>query len=523
MSRTLLTVSDIARTGAERFGAAAALEGSDGATRVTYRDLWANVQAGAGALRALGLSPRDRVLLFMDGSPAWMTTFLSIVHADLIAVPIPGGTPGGLARLAAMYAGVRACVHDASNRETASGIAGVRCQTPTALIGTDASLSRTTATPEATAVLVFTSGSTSHPRAVALSHDNLLANLRSLAEVRAAKADEALLSILPPSHAFELVAGQLAPLAAGARIVYSGTLMPNRLVESLRERAITRVLCVPALVDVLAREVVNRLADAGGVEPACRDVTSPALVRSFRGLAPSTQAQVRQAVRRYIGPSLRSVVVGGAALSPSWVDLLRAVGIEVDLGYGLTEAGPIVSVGLATECPIGSVGRPLPGVTVRVGDDGEILVRSSGVMQGYLNDAAGSDAALRSGWLRTGDCGRLDAEGFLFVTGRLKEAIVTASGATVYPDEIEPCYSSPLFAEHCIVPARGADGNDVPTLVVCPASAETSDTELQRAFRTLRAAAPPRLRAVSMVRCSGRLPRTALGKIRRRQLADNLC
>ena len=523
MTRTLLTVSDIARTGAERFGTAAALEDSGGATRLTYRDLWASVQAGAGALRALGLSPRDRVLLFMDGSPAWMTTFLSIVHADLVAVPIPGGTPGELARLAARYAGVRACVHHAFNREAASGLTDVRCLTPTDLIATDApSLSGTSATPEATAVLVFTSGSTSRPRAVALSHDNLLANLRSLTEVRAAKDDEALLSILPPSHAFELVAGQLAPLAAGARIVYSGTLMPNRLVESLRERAITRVLCVPALAEVLAREVVGRLADDSIVKLDCRDVTSRALVASCRGLAPSRQAQVRRAVRRYIGPSLRSVVVGGAALSPSWVDLLLAVGIEVDLGYGLTEAGPIVSVGLATECPIGSVGRPLPNVMVRVGEDGEILVQSSGVMQGYLNDAAGSDAALRDGWLRTGDCGRLDDNGFLFVTGRLKEAIVTASGETVYPDEIEPCYSSPLFAEHCIVPARGADGNDVPTLVVCPARAETSDTELQRAFRTLRAAAPPRLRAVWMVRCSVRLPRTALGKVRRRQLADNL-
>ena len=384
------------------------------------------------------------------------------------------------------------------------------------------SLSRTSATPDATAVLVFTSGSTSRPRAVALSHDNLLANLRSLTEVRAAEDGETLLSILPPSHAFELAAGQLAPLSAGARIVYSGTLMPNRLVESLRVRGVTRLLCVPALVELLAREVVHRLAADGVVEPDCRDATSRALAASLRGCAPPAHARIRDAIRQHIGPSLRSVVIGGAALSPGWVDLLLAAGIEVDLGYGLTEAGPIVSVGLATGSPIGSVGRPLPGVMVRVGEDGEILVRSSGVMQGYLNDEAGSDAALSDGWLHTGDSGRLDDEGFLFVTGRLKEAIVTANGQTVYPDEIEPCYSSPLFAEHCIVPARGADGNDVPTLVVCPASGETSDAELQRAFATLRAAAPPRLRAVSMVRCSSRLPRTALGKIRRRQLADDL-
>ena len=143
-------------------------------------------------------------------------------------------------------------------------------------------------------------------------------------------------------------------------------------------------------------------------------------------------------------------------------------------------------------------------------------------MQGYLKDPEGSAAATEEGWLRTGDAGRLDADGYLFVTGRLKEAIVTASGETVYPDEIEPCYDSPLFAEHCVVPARGTDGNDLPTLVVCPADAATSDADLERAFAMLRAAAPPRLRAASIVRSAARLPRTALGKIRRRQLAEHL-
>lgn len=523
MDRRLSTVSDITRTGAERFGGAAALEDAGG-VRVTYRDLWARLQACAGSLRALGLARRDRVLLFMEGSPDWLTAFLSIVHADMVAVPIPGHTRPELASAAAWYAGVEACVCDASTRDAASRIPGVRCLTPADLSGTDAPpLSLTTATPDATAVLVFTSGSTSNPRAVALSHDNVLANLRSLMEVRRAQDNETLLSILPPSHAFELVAGQLAPLAAGARIVYAGPLLPNRLVELLRVRAITRVLCVPAVVEALAREVIGGLADDGLVEPTCRHLTSGDLLSSFRCLAPSKRAQVRDAIRGRLGPSFRNLVVGGAALSATWTDLLLAVGIDVEVGYGLTEAGPIVSVAFAAECPSGSVGRLLPGVNVRVDTHGEILVRSEGVMQGYLNDPAGSAAVLQDGWLRTGDCGRLDDKGFLFVTGRLKDVIVTAGGETVYPDEIEPFYSSPLFAGHCIVPMPGPDGNEVPTLVVEPASAGTSDDELHQVFAALRAAAPRRLRAASIVRYTGPLPRSALGKIKRRQLADSLC
>ncbi|HSC28768.1 MAG TPA: AMP-binding protein, partial [Vicinamibacterales bacterium] len=416
MSRTLFVVSDIARTGAGRFGARTALEDVGGTVRLTYDQLWTSVQERAGALRALGLAPRDRVLLFMDGSPDWLITFLSIVHADLVAVPIPGRTRSELAQAAAWYAGTKACVCDAPNHDAASRLPVAHCLRPADLTGTVATpMPVTSATPDATAVLVFTSGSTSKPRAVALGHDNLLANLRSLLAIRSAQDDEAMLSILPPSHAFELVAGQLAPLAAGARIVYAGTLLPNRLLAALRARAITRLLAVPALVDALAREVVDTLAFDGTVAPACRGLDSRGLASSFRRLPPPRQAEVRHAVRACIGPSLRNLVIGGAAISQAWADLLLDVGIEVDVGYGLTEAGPIVSVGFASECPIGSVGRPLPGVAVRVDPHGEILVRSDGVMQGYVNEPAGSAGALQGGWLRTGDCGRLDDEGFLFV------------------------------------------------------------------------------------------------------------
>jgi long-chain acyl-CoA synthetase len=520
VTRDFTVVSDIARSGAQRFDGAIALEDSSG-TRITYCDLWTRVQTRAAALRSLGLTPGDCVLLYMSSSPSWLTAFLAIVHADLVAVPIPATTPVELARLACYYASVRVALCDDSDTAGRLGIHAVLSDAldtegvePLETSGSDAG---------ATAVLVFTSGSTARPRAVALSHANLLANLRSVNEVRAARDGEALLSILPPSHAFELVAGQLAPLAAGARVVYPRSLLPNRLLGYVRDRAITRVLCVPSLVELLSRQVVLMLAEEGLVEARCQRASAADLWARFEGLEATTREQVRSAVRRLVGPAFHGLVVGGAAIDRPWVDLLLAAGIDVDLGYGLTEAGPIVSVGNARECPSGSVGRPLPGVAVDLSPEGEILVRSEGVMQGYLNDAAGSAAAFDGTWLRTGDFGRLDADGNLYVTGRLKEAMVTANGETVYPEEIEPFYSSPLFAEHCVVPGRGADGNDVPTLVVCAADEGCSDADLARAFATLRAAAPPRLRAASFVRSAARLPRTALGKIKRRQLADSLC
>ena len=118
--------------------------------------------------------------------------------------------------------------------------------------------------------------------------------------------------------------------------------------------------------------------------------------------------------------------------------MLQSIGIALDVGYGLTEAGPVVAMGRASECPPGRSVVALPGVEVRIADDGEMLVRSQSLMQGYAGDAAGTAAALNDGWLRTGDRGRLDADGFLFIQGRIKEAMVTSAGETIYPDEIEP-------------------------------------------------------------------------------------
>jgi long-chain acyl-CoA synthetase len=508
-----------------------ALQDLTGSTRATYAELWAAVERGASVLRRSGLAPGDRVLLAAGAGPDWMTGFLSISHAGLVAVPIPVATPAPLARLVATFAGVRAWIGDRSSGALSAALPEV----PRFVAG---DLDDGTVVPmfspglktwptgesdsSATAVLVFTSGSTSRPRAVALSHAALRANLRSVMAVREAEPDEALLSTLPPSHAYELVAGQLAPLAAGARIVYAGVPLPNRIVEAIRTQAITRMLLVPALFETLARDVVDGLITSRVVDVSCRHLPPRDLAARARALTPTAVARLRAAVRGRIGSSFRNVTLGGAAADPAWADVLSTAGIDLDVGYGLTEAGPVVAMGRASECPPGSVGQPLPGVEVRIGAAGEVLVRTEAAMQGYAGDAPATAAAFEGRWLRTGDRGCLDAAGFLFITGRIKEAMVTSAGETIYPDEIEPYYRSPLFAELAVVPAPDADGNDQPTLVVVPAGTAIDEGTISRAVAALRAAAPPRLRVSGFIWRTTPLPRSAIGKIRRRALADEL-
>ncbi len=513
-------LDDIVRIGGVRYPARPAVlrAASAGGDGLRYAELDAAVDVAAANLRAEGLRPGERVMLSLAGSPEWVVAFFALLRADLIAVPILADTPAPALDAMAGLTGARARV--ARKRPEGAARTGLREIALEQLLDTRPVLERAPVrTGSATALLAFTSGSTARPRAVELTHANLLANLAALLQVRRVEPEDALLSMLPPAHLFELMAGLLAPLACGARVVYAGPPLPNRLIDALRLDGITHALTVPALLQALYEEVLAQMAEGGG---ARRPAGIERSVQRIESLAADELDELGQRVRARVGPTFRVLCVGGAAVDPLVGRLLAPLGIAVEVGYGLSEASPIVSLGLLSACPSGSVGRPLPGVDVRIDERGEIHVRGASVMRGYFGDAAASAEAMSDGWLRTGDLGRLDQDGFLFVTGRLKEVMVTAAGETLHPEELEPYYASPLFAEHCVVPVRGRQGNDVPTLVIVPARSEITPEELAGAFARLRASAPARCRVTNLVRLAAPLPRTALGKLRRRVLAEEL-
>jgi long-chain acyl-CoA synthetase len=512
---------ELVKISAGRYPDAPALAAVPGvAAGWSYAQLCGLMERGAAGLRGTGLSPGDRVLLLLESCAAWPAAFFAILEAGLVAVPLPAQTPAAAAAALAAFAGARASV--VSEGTLTRAPPGLPCVRVERLLQADPSPTATGPGPTTElALLAFTSGCTAKPRAVELTHANLLGNLEGLLRVRRAGPGDSFLSMLPPAHLFELTVGLLGPLACGARVYYAPSPMPQRLLAALRDERITHALSVPALLEVLYQEVLSDLVDAGVVDADRRDQGPAETARRLREeMDDADRARLRAAVRARVGQTWHTLVVGGAALDPAWADVTAAVGLSLEVGYGLTEAGPVVSLALASEAPPGSAGRPLPDVEVRLAPDGEILVRGPGVMRGYFRDPGATAAALRDGWLHTGDHGHLDAEGFLFITGRLKEALVTAAGETLYPEEVEPYYDSPLFAERCVAALPGPQGNDVPALFVVPASADVAEQDLRRAFEELRAAAPARLRVTELVRLDRPLPRTALGKIRRRSLAE---
>ncbi|MHB8604987.1 MAG: AMP-dependent synthetase/ligase [Thermoplasmatota archaeon] len=298
------------------------------------------------------------------------------------------------------------------------------------------------------ATLIYTSGTTGEPKGVMLSHANQTSNSLASSTYLGLKDTDSALSILPLAHSFERTA-ELTALVAGIRGWFAES--REQIADNLREVRPTVLYSVPRLFEKVHKAVVEQVATA----PAARQRVFWWAVRQgerdtiFRPIA---HALVFKKIHAKVGGRLRMLVSGGAPLSPDIERFFWAIGLPVLQGYGLTESGPTISVNGLHEHAWGSVGKPLPGVEVRIAEDGEVLARGPGIMLGYWNRAADTKETIDAGgWLHTGDIGHLDANGFLFITDRKKELIVKSNGKKVAPAPIERALASGDVIEQAVV------------------------------------------------------------------------
>jgi long-chain acyl-CoA synthetase len=290
--------------------------------------------------------------------------------------------------------------------------------------------------PSDIAVILYTSGTTGRSKGAMLSHANIVANIRGA--ITHLSLDESIhtLSILPTSHVFEQICGVLLPLSLGGTVSFCESL--KKIGENLAEVKPTFFLGVPALY----RKLLDRIM---------KSIGSRTLSRLLFSL-PLTRPLVTARIRRTFGAGT-IFISGGAALDPAIAKGLEKLGLTLFQGYGITETSPIISAECAGQTRLGTVGRILPGIEVRIDSPneemvGEILVRGPNVMQGYFKNPQATLEALVDGWYRTGDLGRLDPDGFLAICGRVKNLIVTPNGKNVYPEEVEnELLKSPYIAE----------------------------------------------------------------------------
>jgi long-chain acyl-CoA synthetase len=331
--------------------------------------------------------------------------------------------------------------------------------------------------PEDLATIIYTSGTTGEPKGVMLTHRNFLSNIESTLQVLSLGPSDVHLSFLPLSHVFERMAGYYTMLAGGARIAFAESI--DKVAENLLEIRPTIIIAVPrfyekvkARIDETARQLTGfrkrlftwalRVAEQVGERRRAGRAVSPWLAFQY-ALA---DRLVYHKIKARTGGRVRTLVSGGAALRKDIAIFFDNLGLRILEGYGLTETSPVISVNTPTAWKPGSVGRPIPGVEVKIAEDGEILTRGPHVMKGYFRRPEATQAAIDpDGWFHTGDIGYLDEDGFLYITDRKKDILVTAGGKNIAPQKIENLLKqSPWIEEVMVV----GDGKPYPAALIVP-------------------------------------------------------
>ncbi len=479
----------------------------DGTWRPTSWATLGRSAAGlAATLRRGGVNPGDRVLLLAENRPEWPIADTAIMAIRGISVPAyTTYTPGDIAHVLADSGARAAIVSTAAlaarlmqgaaasggldlviamepvETEGARVIAWEEAVAAEALPGFQEEVMGIPA--EQTACLIYTSGTGGAPKGVMLPHRALLSNCAGAWELLKPLdlKDEVYLSFLPLSHSYEHTCGQFFLLSIGTQIHYASG--ADRIAPEMLEVRPTVMTAVPRLFEVIRSRILAGLKR----EPKWkRDLFVAALAlgaKRVRGqsLGPTgwfadkaLEVLVRRKVRERFGGRLKGIMSGGARLDPDVGGFFLALGIPIMQGYGQTEAGPVVSANPPDRIRIDTVGLPLPNVEVRIAEDGEILVRGDLVMQGYWNNPDATDAAIRDGWLHTGDVGALDEDGYLRITDRKREIIKTTGGDMISPARVEGILAqNPAIAQAVVagdgrshlvallVPAEGADEKEL--------------------------------------------------------------
>jgi len=324
-----------------------------------------------------------------------------------------------------------------------------------------------------TAVLIYTSGTTGRPKAVELTHENILANLEGIESGLKFDHNDTFLSVLPLHHTFEATCGFLIPLMSGATIVYARSLKSRDILEDIAFNGVTLMCGVPLLFEKMHHSIQRGIASA----PLGRRLAFRLLyLLSTVGwsLGQRWGKPLFRSLRNKAGmASIRMFVSGGAALPPKIARFFNLIGFDFCQGYGMTECSPVISVNRPDNVKFGSVGSPLENIEVRIHNPdrsgiGEILVKGDNVTPGYRDNSEKTVELIIDGWLHTGDLGKLK-DGHLWITGRKKNIIISAAGKNIYPEELE----ERLLESSCILEVvvigrkkQNKQGEEVRALVV---------------------------------------------------------
>ena len=471
---------------------------------ITHAELLKRITEFGLALRRLGVMRGDRVAILSENRPEWAIADYACLCIGASDVPIYPTLPAGQIRYILKDSGAVAIA--ASTADQLAKVLEIRAELPelkhviafdaaatgpgvvkladlyssgaaadAAGEGRDFRAEALKAQPGDLATIIYTSGTTGDPKGVMLTHDNIYSNCATAMPTLPIGPEDSTLSFLPLSHIFERMAGHYAVLGAGATINYAESL--EQLVSNLGETRPTIVMAVPRVYEkVYARALENAMASplkkriffwAKGVgEKAAEGILvgrEPAGALAFKYRIASKL--VFSKLRARVGGRLKFFVSGAAPLPADIAKFFFAAGLPVYEGYGLTETSPVISVNNPDKVRLGTVGPVIPGTEVKFAEDGEILARGPGIMKGYYNKPEATREAIDpDGWFHTGDIGEL-TDGFLKITDRKKDLIVTAGGKNIAPQPIEALAKRSRFVINAVMLG---DRRKFPIMLVVP-------------------------------------------------------
>lgn len=497
-----MTLLDLLRRSTEKFAPRTALIAGD--RSVTYGELWEVVQRLGAGLRRLGVEPGERVGLMLPNVPEFVQAYFGILAAHGTVVPLNVLYKGEEVRYILEDAAIRRLITSRVflpviqaaqekltrplqvilvDGEGGSSASGIISGADLFLVAGETAIPG----PEEVAVCLYTSGTTGRPKGALLSHRNLLSNIASFRQIAPCDERDRFFCVLPLFHSFAATVLMLFPLELGAGVVLESRFTPDQSLRVIAERRVTVFAAIPSMYALWAQ-----------LSPHPLDLS--AVRFAISGGAPLPIAVLRRFEERY--------------------------GIPIYEGYGLTEAAPVL-----TENPIlgprkvGSVGKPLPGVELKIVDAagrevppgavGEIIARGANIMLGYLNRPEATAEVLRDGWLSTGDLGRRDEDGYVYIVDRKKDLIIVG-GLNVYPREVEEVLTAhPAVADAAVIGVPDPTRGEAPkAYVVLRTGVSCSRQELLRFVRERLAP----FKVPREVEFCEALPRTISGKVLRHQL-----
>ena len=427
--------------------------------KVTYAEFANDIEALGSSLITLNMENK-RVAIIAPNRYEWCVSYLAVGTAGLTVVPLDKSLPDNEIESLIIRSKVDTVIFDNKysevfkkiNQEKKSSLKYYICMDDTdgfikyseilskgreLLLADNNEYNNVQINPDEISIILFTSGTTSIAKAVALSQSNICADVTALSQIAKIYETDRFLSFLPLHHTFESTTTFLYGTSCGITIVFCDGL--KYIQRNLKEFNITGFVCVPLMLEIMYKKMMKTIEEQGKTKLVN---TMRKITRGLLKVKIDVRKKVFKQIFESLGPNLRMFISGGAAISKEAIKAFRDIGINLLQGYGLTETSPVLAGENDVYKRDGSVGFALPGIDIKIDKPnsegiGEIIAKGPVVMHKYLDNEEATNEVLKDGWFHTGDLGKFDKDGFLFITGRKKYVIVLKNGKNIFPEELE--------------------------------------------------------------------------------------